>query len=132
MPASTTRTTSGRMRRKCRKHGWCERRFFGPVRAKLGAHADVAQLVEHQLPKLRVAGSIPVVRLFDGNPAPFRGVMTTSVDLRFSANAPEPRPRRSAAATKPSVVLVDEPDLAEFWFQRFECSPSVLTSAKHR
>jgi hypothetical protein len=24
--------------------------------------ADVAQLVEHQLPKLRVAGSIPVVR----------------------------------------------------------------------
>src|SRR5438045_9146418 len=26
-------------------------------------HADVAQLVEHQLPKLRVAGSIPVVRL---------------------------------------------------------------------
>ncbi len=25
-------------------------------------HADVAQLVEHQLPKLRVAGSNPVVR----------------------------------------------------------------------
>jgi hypothetical protein len=25
-------------------------------------NADVAQLVEHQLPKLRVAGSIPVVR----------------------------------------------------------------------
>jgi hypothetical protein len=25
-------------------------------------YADVAQLVEHQLPKLRVAGSIPVVR----------------------------------------------------------------------
>jgi hypothetical protein len=28
----------------------------------LAANADVAQLVEHQLPKLRVAGSIPVVR----------------------------------------------------------------------
>ena len=26
------------------------------------SHADVAQLVEHQLPKLRVAGSNPVVR----------------------------------------------------------------------
>ena len=31
-------------------------------RAILGRHADVAQLVEHQLPKLRVAGSNPVVR----------------------------------------------------------------------
>jgi hypothetical protein len=31
-------------------------RYRGPERA------DVAQLVEHQLPKLRVAGSIPVVR----------------------------------------------------------------------
>src|SRR5438445_10234015 len=26
------------------------------------AHADVAQLVEHQLPKLRVVGSSPIVR----------------------------------------------------------------------
>ena len=26
------------------------------------AFANVAQLVEHQLPKLRVAGSIPVIR----------------------------------------------------------------------
>ena len=33
------------------------------LRAKLQSpRADVAQLVEHQLPKLRVAGSIPVVR----------------------------------------------------------------------
>ncbi len=33
--------------------------------------ADVAQSVEHQLPKLRVAGSIPVVRSLE-NPAPTR------------------------------------------------------------
>jgi hypothetical protein len=33
--------------------------------------ADVAQLVEHQLPKLRVAGSNPVVRFAK---APFSGV----------------------------------------------------------
>jgi hypothetical protein len=36
----------------------------------LAASADVAQLVEHQLPKLRVAGSIPVVRF--GSPTLFR------------------------------------------------------------
>ena len=30
---------------------------------QLGDDAGVAQLVEHQLPKLRVAGSIPVARL---------------------------------------------------------------------
>src|SRR5262245_38679754 len=35
------------------------------------AHADVAQLVEHQLPKLRVAGSNPVVRF---EKAPLRRV----------------------------------------------------------
>jgi hypothetical protein len=32
--------------------------------------ADVAQLVEHQLPKLRVAGSIPVVRFGTNKPKP--------------------------------------------------------------
>ena len=35
---------------------------LAPSWARLSARADVAQLVEHQLPKLRVAGSIPVVR----------------------------------------------------------------------
>ena len=34
--------------------------------------ADVAQLVEHQLPKLRVAGSIPVVRFPGGLTPPGR------------------------------------------------------------
>jgi hypothetical protein len=35
----------------------------GGAQAKVECgHADVAQLVEHQLPKLRVAGSNPVVR----------------------------------------------------------------------
>jgi hypothetical protein len=38
--------------------------------ATLGPHADVAQLVEHQLPKLRVAGSIPVVRFGATKPKP--------------------------------------------------------------
>jgi NAD-dependent oxidoreductase involved in siderophore biosynthesis len=33
-----------------------------PTFAMVDPNADVAQLVEHQLPKLRVAGSIPVVR----------------------------------------------------------------------
>jgi hypothetical protein len=33
-------------------------------------NADVAQLVEHQLPKLRVAGSIPVVRSSGIKPKP--------------------------------------------------------------
>ena len=33
-------------------------------------NADVAQLVEHQLPKLRVAGSIPVVRFPWDKPKP--------------------------------------------------------------
>ena len=31
--------------------------------AKIGALAGVAQLVEHQLPKLRVVGSNPIARL---------------------------------------------------------------------
>jgi hypothetical protein len=34
------------------------------------SRADVAQLVEHQLPKLRVASSSLVVRLADRSPAP--------------------------------------------------------------
>ncbi len=33
-------------------------------------YAGVAQLVEHQLPKLRVAGSNPVARFFGGPPEP--------------------------------------------------------------
>ena len=36
-----------------------------PACSSFSAHAGVAQLVEHQLPKLRVAGSNPVVRLIE-------------------------------------------------------------------
>ena len=37
----------------CRRHGWL---------LQWAVHADVAQLVEHHLAKVRVAGSNPVVR----------------------------------------------------------------------
>jgi hypothetical protein len=35
---------------------------FTPPPGRFSEHAGVAQLVEHQLPKLRVAGSSPVAR----------------------------------------------------------------------
>src|SRR5213592_5149201 len=54
-------TTEQRMeRRNSTPAGW--QRLVEPELS--WSHADVAQLVEHQLPKLRVAGSNPVVRFF--------------------------------------------------------------------
>lgn len=38
--------------------------IFAPYKASKTPYATVAQLVEHQLPKLRVAGSSPVCRSF--------------------------------------------------------------------
>ena len=52
----------------------------GALRRYRLLHADVAQLVEHQLPKLRVAGSNPVVR-FPGTIAQTRGVGGTGLGL---------------------------------------------------
>jgi hypothetical protein len=45
--------------------------------------ADVAQLVEHQLPKLRVAGSIPVVRSEERPGEPVNGA-AKGLRRRFS------------------------------------------------
>ena len=51
--------------------GHSRRRRLSRLLSYPGPSADVAQLVEHQLPKLRVAGSIPVVRfpLIEPKPA---------------------------------------------------------------
>ena len=53
---------------------------FGHARhAKISAHADVAQLVERQLPKLEVAGSKPVVRsVIAFQHAPCRALLSSS------------------------------------------------------
>ena len=50
------------MLRGGRIEGCCPACRAGEPGAILGAHADVAQLVEHHLAKVRVAGSNPVVR----------------------------------------------------------------------
>ncbi len=47
-----------------------------PAAATIGHHAGVAQLVEHQLPKLRVVGSSPIARL---SPPPERGLLPRRV-----------------------------------------------------
>ena len=49
-----------------RPAGSCRSRF-AKSRARIRCTAGVAQLVEHQLPKLRVAGSNPVPRLHKGS-----------------------------------------------------------------
>ena len=48
--------------RKTVRLQWIRGRRTADDRAMLARHADVAQLVEHHLAKVRVAGSSPVVR----------------------------------------------------------------------
>ncbi len=48
------------------------------------AHADVAQLVEHQLPKLRVVGSSPIVRSGNGRFYPARMTRNSPVRASYS------------------------------------------------
>ena len=51
----------------------CEARWIVPSGLRIAVSADVAQLVERRLPKPKVAGSRPVVRLEEraGNPGVF-------------------------------------------------------------
>jgi hypothetical protein len=64
----------------------------------MGSNADVAQLVEHQLPKLRVAGSNPVVRSLPIEIGPAPPAIMISIGSAFDQRVHEPTPAEPASA----------------------------------
>jgi hypothetical protein len=79
---------------------------FRPSSGYHRPRADVAQLVEHQLPKLRVAGSNPVVRFKE---APHNGAFVWLVKQQEAPEEPVVRPEGEGQAQ-------DEPGERERWF----------------